>query len=369
MATDTVITKRSMLEAFRQRSNPTLFLSSWFKTKPEYIFLARKCAIDTKRNGRAMAVDVIPGTGGRLINNKRYTTKEYIPPAYNLYNSYSPDELNDRMPGSTEYDNPEYALQLMQVLTADQIVTNDMILRAKEWQAANAFVTGTVPLINNDIVDFKQKATHNFAPSVVWSNSSGVPNTDLYTACELNNTDGQVAAAEQIAIFGATAWTNYLSRTTGSGSAFDMQNAKLGDINLPVTNTEGAAYHGMAAAGPYKVQLWSYPQNYEVPIGFGLANEGTEVPYIPADKVVVVPPSNLIDLRTVFAGIPDLVKQTDPQLIAMLGGDRMPANRRVESIPYAYVDAKKYTFEVGVKSAPLVVPTQIDGYSVIKTEG
>ena len=87
MATDTVLEKRVMLEAFKQKANPTLFLSQWFRTTERDIFRSRKAVIDVKRNKEEIAIDVVRGTGGRLNNNKRFTTKEYRPPMYDEYMS------------------------------------------------------------------------------------------------------------------------------------------------------------------------------------------------------------------------------------------------------------------------------------------
>ena len=157
MATDTRLEKRVMLEAFKQKANPTLFLSQWFRTTERDIFRSRKAVIDIKRNLEEIAVDIVRGTNGRLNNNKRFTTKEYIPPIYDEYMAYNEEELNERMPGDTEYVNPEYVSQFLAILTDDQIELRDLILRAIEKQAADTLVTGVVPLINGDTIDYKQK--------------------------------------------------------------------------------------------------------------------------------------------------------------------------------------------------------------------
>lgn len=368
MATDTRLEKRVMLEAFKQKANPTLFLSQWFRTTERDIFRSRKAVIDIKRNLEEIAVDIVRGTNGRLNNNKRFTTKEYIPPIYDEYMAYNEEELNERMPGDTEYVNPEYVSQFLAILTDDQIELRDLILRAIEKQAADTLVTGVVPLINGDTIDYKQKATHNFAANPVWSNSGGLPIGDFITSCELNRKDGKVNTGDFVALFGSTAYENFLLRNEGAGLRFDVRNAKLADITQPVRNTSGASFHGTFSAGSWALQIWTYPQYYKVPTGYGLPNEGTLVPYIPDDKVIVIPAASAIDLRLLYAGIPSLVRRVDPRLQA-IGLDRVPANIRTDFHPYAHVDNEANDIKVGVRSAPLTVPTQIDGWTVIKTEG
>jgi hypothetical protein len=237
-------------------------------------------------------------------------------------------------------------------------------------QAAQIFFNGgIVTLQNADNVDYKQKTSHNFNVGTNWSNSAATPWSDLAAACQLNREDGKVAVGEFVAVFGETAWENYLTRSEGRN---DVLNVKLDDISPPVMNTEGAAFHGIITAGSYRLQAWTYPQVYEVPTaadlgGLTLPNAGTLQPFVPADHVLVVPPSNAIDLRLVFAGIPRVVPAVDPGLIAM-GLTRVPQGMAGDFHPYTYVDDKKATLEVGVQSAPLAIPTQIDGFTTMDTE-
>lgn len=368
MATDTTLEKRTMLQAFKERANPTLFLSSWFKTGPRDIFRTKKCVIDIKRNGRPIAIDVVRGTGGRRINNKTFTTKEYEPPIYDLYNDYNDQELLNRLPGNTEYESIEESVQFMALVVDDQIEVKDMILRAIEKQAADTLLTGSVPLINSETIDYKQKTSHQIVSDPVWSNSGGLPRVDITSACQLISDDAKITIGEYIAIFGTSAWENFIEKNQGPGENFDMKDAQLADIVLPTMNIEGASFHGYASAGSYKLQLWTYPQNYDVPTGFGLPNEGTTVPYIPADKVIIIPPSRFIDLRLVFAGLPKLVDRVDPRLRG-IGLTATPSIIAADFDPYGFVDESAVCAKIGVRSAPLVVPTQIDGWVVINTEG
>jgi hypothetical protein len=125
------------------------------------------------------------------------------------------------------------------------------------------------------------------------------------------------------------------------------------------------------SAGSYKFQVWTYPQFYEVPTatelgGITLPNAGTIVPYIPEDKVIVLPSSDRIDLKLLYGGIPEVVNRNDPRIASPDG--LSVANTRASFLPYKLVDQKAVSVNVGVRSAPLCVPRQIDGFSVIDTE-
>ena len=353
--------RKTMLEAFKQKMAPTMFLSGFFRTPPRNITRSRKVVIDVKRNDEAIAIDVVRGTGGRKNDNKRFTTKEYAPPMYDESSAFNEEELMERAPGSTEYTDTAYIAELIARITDDQVQHQEMIMRAVEKQAADVFFTGTVPLINNDTIDFKQKNTHAFTVSTDWNNANGVPLTDLATACDLNRKDGKVES--NIVIMGDQAVTDFLDNAQVKAIG-DFRRINRIDITPPTPNTEGAKFHGEVSVGSYRLQIWTYPQFYKVPLGFSLANEGTLVPYIPTDKVVVTGSAVRFDL--VYAGIPDMVRRVDPRLES-LGLPAVPMSIATDFHPYAHLDDRAVNIDVGVRSAPLCIPTQIDGYTTIDT--
>jgi len=358
----TELGRKTMLEAFKQKKSPTMFLSGFFKTPARNITRSRKVVIDVKRNDELIAVDIVRGAGSRKNENKRFTTKEYLPPMYDESSSMNEEELMDRGVGQTEYADPAYVAELIARITDDQAENQAHILRAIEKQASDAIFTGTVPLINADTVDFKQKSTHNFTVSTDWDNASGTPLADLETACDLNRKDGKVES--DIVIMGAQAVKDFLDNAQVQKFG-DFRRINRMDITPPVANDAGAKFHGEVSVGSYRLQIWTYPQFYKVPTGFGLANEGTLVPYVPTDKVAVMSSAARMDL--VFAGIPDMVRKVDPRLQA-LGLPSVPATIAADFHPYAHVDDRAVDVEVGVKSAPLCIPTQIDSYTVIDTK-
>lgn len=354
------LVKNTMLEAFKQKASPTMFLSGFFRTPPRNITRSKKVTIDIKRNDELIAIDVIRGTGGNLNLNKRFTTKEYIPPVYDEYSTINEEELLDRLPGMTEYESPEYMAAVLAKITDDQVENLDKILRSIEKQASDVLFTGTVVLINNDTIDYKQKTTHAFNAATVWSDvDNAKPLDDIQTAAGLNRADGKITS--DVLVMGETALQEFLATAQVKDQGAFRIVERL-SIKPPVMNDEGAAFHGIVSAGAYKFQLWSYPQLYRVPVGSGLPNEGDLVPYVPADKVLVTGSNIRLDL--VYAGIPSVVNRVAPEMAAM-GITGMPVNAMGDFHPYGYTDNDRLNLKAGVRSAPLCIPTQIDGYSII----
>ena len=356
------LVKNTMLEAFKQKASPTMFLSGFFRTPPANITRSKLVTIDVKRNDELIAIDVFRGTGGNLNLNKRFTTKKYEPPVYDEYSSITEDELLDRLPGMHEYESPEFMAVVLAKVTDDQAENHAKILRSIEKQASDVLFTGTVVLINNDTIDFKQKATHAFNAAVAWSAvDTAKPLDDIATAAELNRKDGKVTS--DVVVMGEGAFQEFLATAQVKDQGAFRVIERI-SIQAPVMNTEGATFQGMISAGSYKFQLWTYPQFYRVPDGSGLPNEGDLVPYVPTDKVLVTSSKARFDL--VYAGVPDIIRRVDPRLQA-IGLSGVPANVATDFHPYTYLDDKINCVEAGTRSAPLCIPTQIDAYSVVTT--
>jgi hypothetical protein len=349
----------TQIAVFEKKATPTMFLSGRFQTPERNIFSTIKVNMDIKRSGEEIAIDVLRGAGGRLNFRKQLTNKEYTPPFYNEYANVNENEqLLNRIAGMTEYDDVT-AADIIDMITDDQILLSDKIDRAKEYQAAQAFFNSAqITLINGDTIDFKQKATHRLSPAIDWSNASGDPDADLQTQCDVNRKDGFGTSTD--AIFGATAWQLYKDNT----KVKEKTNfRRVDEINVrpPLMNAEGANFHGTITVGDYKLNVWTYPQFYMVPTGFGLPNEGEKVPYVPTSKVWVGNFQVRFDL--LYAGIANLMP-LDPRL-STIGFSRVPMITRGKVHLYGAVDELSQNAIYGVKSAPLCVPTDIDSYSVL----
>jgi len=346
--------RRAMGLVFRKKANPTGFLSSMFQSPDSNKSDTVEIVFDIKRNGEDIAIDIVRGTGGRNNVNKRFTTKTYTPPVYDEYSNFNENERLQRAIGRTEYDESTMA-EVIAAITDDQVLLQDKILRAIEKQAADAFFTGTVVLINSDTVDFKQKATHKISPPVDWSHADGVPIDDLAGGAVLNRKDGLSTTKD--AIFGTTALSLLFNNAQFKALA-DFRRVDSMNFRPPVMNSDGATFHGQLTIGDWVINVWSYPQFYLVPTGFGLANEGTKVPYIPTDKVWLGDMNARFDL--LYAGIAKLVT-ADPRL-ASIGINQIPQTMKGDFHIYGAVDELGADVTYGVKSAPLCVPTDIDSY-------
>ena len=358
--------KSVMLKMFEQKAKTTSFLSSLAtnirKTR------AVEIEIDIKRGKEFYAVDIIPGAGSRANKKKRYTTKTYEAPLYDESATITAQELEKRLPGRTKYDaaDEDYAAEVTAILSDEQIELQEKEIRAIELQARDAFFSGKIVLHNGDEIDFKKKATHDVAVAVKWDNASGVPLTDLEAACELCRKDGLIGTTS----FNLIVANDVVEALKGNAQFVEkanlrhVQNVSMG---MPgAVNTNGAVPHGQFSAGSYIINLWAYPQFYDVPVGFGLADEGTKQPYIPSASALLMPADGGLRIDLVYGGVPTVAPQVNPRLEAM-GLTSVPMTIEADFHPYAHLDQRAACIEVGVRSRPLFIPHQIDGFVTLNT--
>jgi len=356
--------RKVMARLFEQKARPTMFLASHATVMTT---LAESIEVDIVRGKETFAVDVTPGAGGRGNKKSKYTTKEYVPPMYNEFYSLTAQELQKRLPGQTAYDaaSDAYQTTLFAMISDKQALMQEKELRAIELQARDAFFSGKIVLNNSDEIDFKKKATHDVAPTKEWSDAAGVPLDDVEAACQLCRTDGLINAS-RFKLIVADDVIEVLKANVQFKAKADLRHVQNVDMGMPTDfNSEGAGFQGIFSAGSYTIELWSYPQFYEIPVGFGLANGGTKQPYIPSGSALLMPASGLrLDLW--FGGVPQVATQVDGELSA-LGLTGTLNVVEADFVPYAYLDDRKECIECGVKTRPLFVPHQIDGFVTFNT--
>jgi hypothetical protein len=360
MAEGTELVRKLMSDAFREEPKPTRFLTGFFKSPPEFRFDGEEVEIDAIRGKEEFAIDVAPNSGGRANKANIFTTKKYKPPGYDEYTYITAEMLQKRLPGRTAYDLSSYSVTLADLLVNNQVMLRDKIIRAIELQSRDGLLNGKIVLINGDEIDFNQKASHQFPTPLAWTNSLADPLADFAAVGNIVRKDGVVAITD--AIFGEAALSKFLNNANVIARG-DLKQIELFAIASPIARDDGAAFHGQFTAGSYKINIWSYPQFVRVPLGFGLPNEGTKVPYIPTDKIFVLP--TVPDFRLYFAGVPSLTNRISPELMGVTGLDRLPSIEKIDMLPYFRLDQDADSVRVGVRSRPVAIPVGIDQFAII----
>lgn len=350
---------KTMIEGFQTYNKPNLFLSSFSKI---ILTNSDKIVLDKKNVKSVFAVDVEKG-GARMQKFDSFSEFEYQPPYYNPYSILSPAEFEKKQYGKTEY---EKIGNLNNYLNEKQSILADTIKNAIEKQVSDALFNNKINLIDGSEIVFNKKETHNISKTTSkWSNNDGNPIKDIEEACLLIIKDGKVNGAMSFNLILSANTISILLQNTKfrENSKFDS-GLKLTDILMPEWNTSGAVFHGQFSCGAYRVNLWSYGAEIEIPTGFNFQNEGETISYIPNGSALLL--AGNLDFNIVHAGIDNSCNMINNGSIGDISNLLM---QKADVMPYAYwsvinIGSAGYVF--GVKSRPLFIPKSNDAFVTLR---
>lgn len=345
---------RTMVKAFQKKQKPTNFLRNFFKTVMLDGIVAEIQGQDVKAT---YSVDNQIGTGGNRHEFSYHETKEVVVPEYNDFTTLSEVDVFKKELGDTNYTVPDKVV--VKKVANRQALFSDMQRRAEEKQASDALFNGKVVLSNGDEIEYRKKETHNYKPTKKWTDDTQDAIADIEKMCQLCIDDGKISPSEFHLILESKGLNALLKNKSFRDNADLTKNIKRADISMPVEKTPGAKFHGQFSAGAYIVNLWSYNAKYEIPKGFGFANEGVSVPYVPAGKGLILP--NEPEFECYYGA----VNNTNGAKPGLIGG--VLNLEKVEQLPYAYdtlLNGSGVTY-AGVKSRPLLYPVNIDSMATL----
>lgn len=332
---------KKVVEVYQERPKVNSFLRSFFPTGPGDVTDTLEVSILVERGSEKIAVDVLRGTDGNRNTFTRSTEKIFIPPYYREYFDQTHLQMYERLFALTEISANAFGRLLND--TADHMMSlQNKIERSIELMIAQIFEDGIVQLKDAQNIDYKRKA----GSKVNVSGSGGywtVGATDVFAQLQAGaawlRQNGKVASQRFNAIMGSQAITALMANTTFLNRQ-NIFNMKLDTVNPPQRDAAGGVYHGTLTAGPYLIDVWTYPEYYEDP-----ANNNVLTEYIDPKIVIMIP--NGARYKTVFAAVPQLIGP----------GGTIQTGQYIFS---KYEDEKKKTREFHIESAPLPIPVQID---------
>lgn len=333
------------IDVFISQLPATSFLRSFFPSEQAFV---RYLSIQVERNYENVAVDVMRGTEGNRNNFSKSTEKVLDPPLYEEYFDMTEIDLYDRLFGSTSITDGVYT-QLVQTVARRLNQIREKIERAIEIQCAQVLQVGTTTLVNQTSINWQRKAASLVANAAgnTWATNTINPFDTLAAGATFLRTVGKSGDTTFNAILGSQALSDLYGNTLFKERVTQNLNNSIDVINAPQRNATGAAYHGQLTAGSWRINLWSYPQFYDV--------AGTSTPYIDPKKVVMIPTTPRFKLG--FAAVPQL-------LIGFNGGTNSDINMApIAAQPFVvdhYPDVMNTAHKMRIKSAALAIPVAID---------
>lgn len=307
-------------------------------------------SIAVQRRNEKIAVDVIRGTNGNRNQITRSNVKVFETPFFHEYIDITTLENYNRVFGESTVSDTMVA-DLVSEAMVEAAAVVDKINRRYELQWSQVFETGIVQLVNGENIDFKRKAESIVDVSVsgggYWSAGAATIKEDLTEGCEFLRTVGKSNVAVMNAYMGEGALNAFLSATQTLAEG-DTRWIKRMSIEMPSRTPNGMAFHGQYSAGSWVVNVFTYPDYYDL--------SGVSTPFIPTNKVFLVP-SEGFRFTHKYAATPTVFEVGNAA--APLGG-RVIGNRTGDFNMYTSLDDRKFTHVLGIMSAGLAVPLSVD---------
>lgn len=328
---------KGLVAVYKERPKTTGFLRSFFPAKES---MTEKVSIEVRRGTEKIAVDVKKYDDGNLNIISKSTERLIVPPMYHEYIVANDHDLYQVTVGAMQTGQGEtFFKQLVEGLAEDMGITVDKMERAMEKQCADVLETGVIQLANNTNIDFNRKSASMLAYAAGRDFSIGTvdPKAVFLTGLQFLREKGKSQGSVYNAILGNDVLVALLNNPLFQKQG-DIKDWSLDSIREPQRNAVGGTLHGQISVGAYKVNLWSYPEVYDV--------AGVSTPYVNDKKMILLPENPNFVLA--FAAVPQLIQNggTIPQKGAYLFSD--------------YYDMRNTIHEMHAKTRPVAIPVAVD---------
>jgi hypothetical protein len=293
MAIDLFAT-RYMLNAVTQFKRPKrYFLDTYFPGIK--IFDTETVDVDVIKNKRVMAPFQSPLTEGKVMDKTGFSSHALKPAYVKPKDVTTAQQLLTRTPGSVVYPGTQTMADRAAIrLAQDFMLLQDSIVRREEWMAAQALITGQVPVIGegiNILVDFLMADNHKVTllDTARWSNKAKDADGKYFS----NPLDDLVAWGLQVlqdsglspnrVDMGCDVWREFITHPSIAGRDGIFNNLKINTGQIqPEQLEDGVAYCGSITYGTLNVDIYVYVDWY-----IDDQDGNTEKMLLPADRLVM----------------------------------------------------------------------------------
>lgn len=342
---------RTMLEALKVGKPAHTFLRDRYFGNVK-TFTTKKIDIDIVKGKRKLAPFVAPKIGGKTVERDGYTTDSFEAPEVSPDMVTTAEDIDNRLPGQTIYGAPDPNETVRIQLGEDLAELDNMITRREEVMAAEALFTGQIT-VKGEGYDEVIRYWPSSAPDqpyealtggAAWDQATATPLQDLREKRRAIIQSSGVTPTE--AVMGTQAVDAFLARLEAEKVALDYRRVDMGVID-PQHLPNGVTYWGYLKDSA--LDIYSYDEWY-------LNDAGVEVPMVPVDTVLIGSPR----ARTTMAyGRVTLMRGS--------GDNAAPEFFAERRVPDSWTQRKNPAGRiVQIKSRPLPIVHQIDGFFVLK---
>jgi hypothetical protein len=327
------------------------FTDTFFKTRLPVV--GTKVDVDFFKGKRRISAFVNPKSAAKAIEKIGYKTNTFETPLLKPKDVTTIEDLSVRMPGEQLYGGMSREERALMLLTNALSDFNDMNKRRVELMAAQAMLTGTIPVIGEGVnytIDFNFTNKETLTSGAKWDQTTARPMDDIdryVLACQKNGYH-----TPNVCLMEYGAYNNFIKRITEQ----NLLNQYSGNLELAVINptqlSENVIYGGMIKK--YNMPIYIYNEWYlddwtnpDVP---------TEQPIVPAGTVLL----GSTNAKTkIYYGEITLADETAASKFRSVIG---------ESAAQTWIEKDPAARYLTLHSRPLPVPQEVDSWYVSKVQ-
>lgn len=345
-----LFTTRKMLQVLEQAKPAQSFLRDRYFSNVEPS-TTEHVDIDIVKGKRKLAPFVHPNIGGKTVERAGRTVNSYKAPEVSPDMVTTAEDLMKRAPGEVYGENVDPNVRAARQIGKDLAELDDMITRREEAMCAQALFTGQILVKGDGYDEVLQYWPTNpadqpyvaLAAGARWNEATADVLGDLRGSRRTIMQNSGVSAID--VVLGQDAIDALLGNEKLQ-KLLDLRRVDMGQIS-PQELPGGVTYYGhLKGVG---LDLWGYDEWY-------LDENGDEQPMVPAKSVLIGSPL----VRTTMAyGAVSLMRGTEGnQSVEIHAGRRVPDSWTQRKNPAGRI--------VQIKSRPLPIIHQIDGFRVLK---
>lgn len=310
-------------------------------------FVTEEVMLDFKKGKRKMAPFVAPRVGGITMERQGFRTDKYTAPKIAPQRAITIDDLVIRGMGENIFSQRTPADRQAELLGRDLNELDEMIVRREEWMIRELLFNGKITMkgysdsTNQNFID--QSLDYGFTNKVtlsggdLWSDPTS-KKLDLLKQLRLNVIQ-KSGVAPTMVIFGQTAADAFLNDSQIADKLKQFNSSMI--MMDPVVKDDALTYLGRL--NELGLDLYTYNDWY-------LDDDGTELPFIPNDHVLLARPN----MGEVLYGA---VTQIDNNQFMTYEGSR---------VPKSWTDDENEHRMLRLSSRPVPKPTDVDQWYVAK---
>lgn len=308
---------------------------------------------DSREIKNLTSVDVARDTGGRYHKMTGFDTVKFKIPAYNDYTQLTEAFFLERGFGQKPYS--AVVADAVAEVTRIQGIFSNYQANSKNKQVADGLLNGRIVLADTTKIEFNKKETHDITVAKKFSDPTAKILDNLGAGCQLIVDDAKIGETEFHFITNGKSINSIITNDDIQKAAQAIKGIDRVALGMPVEKTPGMSLSGRVSAAGFIINIWSYNANFTVPEGFGFAGEGKTQYFIPDDRAILLPKTN--QLMMYYGGLVSC-----PVGSGNIFKDMQLIKEKEYNYQYGKAEGGTGTIEFGVKSAPLFVPKNPDGY-------